>query len=180
MTASVQAVARSGTHTFGKTREASIRLIRGLGVEGDAHNGVTVQHLSRVARDPAQPNLRQVHLIHAELHAELKRQGFEVKPGDMGENITTQGIDLLSLPAGTRLAIGNEAVVEVTGLRNPCRQLDEFLPGLMAAVLERDAGGSLIRKAGIMGIVVTGGVVSPGDIVRAVLPAAPHRALAVV
>ncbi|MBO6677662.1 MOSC domain-containing protein [Parvibaculum sp.] len=180
MTASVQAVARSGTHTFTKTREASIRLIRGLGVEGDAHNGVTVQHLSRVARDPTQPNLRQVHLIHAELHAELERQGFAVKPGDMGENITTQGIDLLNLPAGTRLIIGDHAVVEVTGLRNPCRQLDELLPGLMAAVLERDAKGNLVRKAGIMGVVVTGGTVSPGDIVRAVLPCAPHRALAVV
>lgn len=180
MTAKVAAVARSDVHAFSKRTDTSIRLVAGLGVEGDAHNGITAQHLSRIARDPSQPNLRQVHLIHAELHADLKSRGFDVKPGDMGENVTTLGIDLLSLPAGTRLEIGSDAIVEVTGLRNPCWQLDNFLPGLMAAVLDRNADGDLIRTAGIMSIVITGGMVVPGDVVRAILPAGPHRALAVV
>lgn len=178
--ASVVAVARSSVHALSKALEASIRLVSGLGVEGDAHSGVSVQHRSRVARDPSQPNLRQVHLIHSELHTELKRRGFDVSPGDMGENITTLGIDLLSLPAGTRLAIGGEAVIEVTGLRNPCRQLDDFRPGLMAAVLDRDANGHLIRKAGIMGIVLSGGIIAPGDDIRVIPPAAPHHPLQVV
>jgi len=173
----VTAVSRSTAHTFSKHNCACIRLLAGLGVEGDAHVGETVQHRSRVARDPRQPNLRQVHLIHAELHDELHSRGFIVSAGDMGENITTRGIDLLGLPAGTRLYLGDMAVIEITGLRNPCTQLDNFQPGLMAAVLEHDEQGNLIRKAGVMGIVLVGGNVQPDDSIRVELPAAPHQPL---
>jgi MOSC domain-containing protein YiiM len=173
----IEAVSRSDAHTFGKANRDAIRLLAGLGVEGDAHLGETVKHRSRVARDPTQPNLRQVHLIHAELHDELAAAGFVVKPGEMGENVTTRGVDLLALPVGTRLHLGDAAVVEVTGLRNPCAQLDRFQPGLMAAVLDRDEHGGLVRKAGVMGVVVTGGELRPGDAVRVELPPVPHRAL---
>ena len=173
----VTAVSCSATHTFGKRGCDSIRLLAGLGVEGDAHLGTTVKHRSRVARDPGQPNLRQVHLIHAELHDELRDGGFTVADGDMGENVTTRGVDLLGLPVGARLSLGETAVVEVTGLRNPCLQLDDFQPGLMRAVLDRDANGNLVRKAGIMGIVLIGGEVRPGDAVRVELPPPPHRPL---
>jgi hypothetical protein len=177
MSATVEAVSRSATHSFSKPSEPSIELLEGLGVAGDAHLGVTVQHRSRVAADPTQPNLRQVHLIHGELHDELGAAGFRVRAGDMGENITTRGIDLLGLPRGTRLHIGEQAVVEVTGLRNPCGQLDQFQDGLLSAVLDRDAQGKLVRKAGIMGVVLAGGVVQPGDPIRAELPPPPHEAL---
>ena len=173
----VTAVSRSATHTFSKRNRESIRLLAGLGVENDAHCGRTVKHRSRVAQDPKQPNLRQVHLIHAELHDELQTGGFFVTPGQMGENVTTRGVDLLGLPAGARLHLGDTAVVEVTGLRNPCAQLDGLQPGLMAAVLGRDAQGDLIRKTGVMGIVVAGGEVRPGDAIRVELPPEPHRAL---
>lgn len=173
----VVAVSRSATHSLSKENVAAIRLLTGLGVEGDAHAGATVQHRSRVARDPHQPNLRQVHLIHAELHEELRVSGFDVAPGQMGENLTTQGIDLLSLPAGTRLRLGAEAVVDITGLRNPCTQLDSLQPGLMAAVLERDPQGELIRKAGVMAVVVADGMVRPGDAIAVELPSAPHQPL---
>ncbi|HLZ73223.1 MAG TPA: MOSC domain-containing protein [Dehalococcoidia bacterium] len=176
----VTAVQRSGAHALPKQAAPSIRLLAGLGVEGDAHLGETVQHRSRVARDPSQPNLRQVHLIHAELHDRLRGQGFNVWPGAMGENITTRGIDLLALPAGTRLRLGEDAEVEITGLRNPCAQLDGLQPGLLAAVLDRDAQGQLIRKAGVMGIVLTGGEVRPADPIALELPPAPHRPLAPV
>lgn len=173
----VTAVSRSATHTMSKPNEASITLLAGLGVEGDAHLGVTVKHRSRVARDPTQPNLRQVHLIHAELHDELEVAGFRLAPGQMGENITTRGIALLGLPTGTMLYLGDTAVVEVTGLRNPCAQLDGIQPGLMAATLDRDAEGKLVRKAGIMGVVLTSGDVRPGDPIRVDLPPEPHEAL---
>ena len=173
----VTAVSRSAAHTFSKPNRESIRLLAGLGVEGDAHLGETVKHRSRVKRDPSQPNLRQVHLIHAELLDELRGAGFEVSPGQAGENVTTRGVDLLGLPVGARLHLGGSAVVEVTGLRDPCRQLDRFQPGLMAAVLGRDAGGNLIRKAGVMGVVLAGGEVRPGDPVRVELPPEPHRKL---
>ena len=177
MKGSVTAVSRSRTHSFSKAPEMSIRLLAGLGVEGDAHMGETVKHRSRVRVDPTKPNLRQVHLIHAELHEELRARGFTVHPGDVGENITTSGLDLLSLPTGTVLRIGDSAVVQITGLRNPCTQLDGFQQGLTAAVLDRDATGNLIRKAGIMGVVLAGGDVRPGDPIRAELPAEPHRRL---
>ncbi len=173
----VTAVSRSAAHTFSKTNEPSIRLLAGLGVEGDAHAGETVKHRSRVAVDPTQPNLRQVHLIHAELIDELRAAGFAVEAGTMGENVTTRGIDLLGLPRGTLLRIGATAWVEVTGLRNPCAQLDGHQRGLTAAVLDRAPDGSLIRKAGIMGIVRTGGLVSPGDPIEVELPPQPHHPL---
>lgn len=177
MTPRVEAVSLSPEHTFSKQLQPGVRLLAGLGVEGDAHAGRTVRHRSRVAQNPEQPNLRQVHLIHAELLEELAGLGFTLRPGDLGENVLTRGLDLLNLPTGTRLHLGAEAVVEVTGLRNPCGQIDAFQPGLLAAVLGRDEHGGLIRKAGVMGVVLTGGVVRPGDPVRAEVPPEPHRPL---
>lgn len=173
----VIAVSRSGEHTFSKPTAESIRLLAGLGVEGDAHQGVTVKHRSRVLKDPTQRNLRQVHLIHAELHDELHDAGFEVGPGQIGENVTTRGVDLLGLPTGTLLHLGPEAAVEVTGLRNPCVQIDWFSDGLLKQVVHKDDAGELVRRAGIMGVVVTGGEVKPGDEIRVVLPAEPHAPL---
>ena len=174
---SVIAVSLRAGHHFSKTPSLSIRLLKGLGVAGDAHMGETVKHRSRVRKDPTQPNLRQVHLIHAELFGELRTRGFGVQPADLGENVTTEGIDLLALPAGTRLHLGASAVVEVTGLRNPCIQIDQFQKGLMAATLDRDAAGNLVRKAGVMSIVISDGEVRPGDAIGVELPAAPHRVL---
>ncbi|MFL5268322.1 MAG: MOSC domain-containing protein [Stellaceae bacterium] len=176
----VVAVSRSAKHTMSKPNEDSVRLLAGRGVEGDAHLGETVKHRSRVARDPAQPNLRQVHLMHAELHDELRQAGFAISPGQMGENITTAGVDLLGLPAGARLRLGASAVVEVTGLRNPCAQLDRIQPGLMAATLARDDRGNLVRKAGIMAIVLAEGEVRAGDQIEIELPPEPRRPLAPV
>lgn len=173
----VTAVSRSSRHTFSKSNCDRIALLAGLGVESDAHMGVTVKHRSRVARDPTQPNLRQVHLIHSELHDALRQQGFDVFPGAMGENITTRGIDLFALPRGTRLHIGATAVIEVTGLRNPCVQLNKYQPGLMAAVLARDDQGRLVRKAGIMAVVLAGGSVRADDRIRAMLPEGAFSAL---
>jgi hypothetical protein len=175
--ARVVSVSRDATHKFSKVICQSITLLAGLGVEGDAHMGVTVKHRSRVRRDPSQSNLRQVHLIHAELIDALQSQGFTVSVGAIGENITTRGIDLLALPRGTQLRIGASAIVEVTGLRNPCIQFNTFQPGLMAAVLGRDAQGNLIRKAGVMGIVLAGGVVSVNDPIRVTLPEGPLHPL---
>ena len=176
----VTAVSSSTTHSFSKTRQPRIRLLEGLGVESDAHQGVTVKHRSRVARDPTQPNLRQVHLIHAELHDELNAKGFDVAAGEMGENVTTRGVPLLELPVGTRLRLGADAVVELTGLRNPCVQLDRFQRGLLGAVLERRRDGVVMRKAGVMSVVIAGGEVGPGDTIVVELPAGPHRPLEVV
>jgi MOSC domain-containing protein YiiM len=176
----VTAVSRSPRHSLVKSNEDCIRLVAGMGVEGDAHLGTTVKHRSRVARDPTQPNLRQVHLVHAELHDELREAGFTVAPGQMGENVTTSGVDLLGLAAGTRLHLGSSAIVEVTGLRNPCAQLDKIQKGLMAATLGRDERGNLVRKAGIMGVVLAEGEVRPGDPIRVEPPPPPHRPLAVV
>lgn len=163
-------------HRFSKASVPEITLIAGEGVAGDAHCGVTVKHRSRARFNPTLPNLRQVHLIHAELFDELAAKGFAVRPAELGENITTSGIDLLGLPTGARLAIG-ETVIEVTGLRNPCIQIDRFQDGLMQATLDRDAEGNLIRKAGIMGIVIAGGSVRPGDSIAVTLPEGPHRPL---
>jgi MOSC domain-containing protein YiiM len=174
----VVAVCRSDIHGFRKPVVDAIRLIEGFGVEGDAHAGATVKHRSRVAKDPSQPNLRQVHLIHEELLDELAGKGFHVRPGDMGENITTRGLDLLALPRGARLYVGEAAVIEVTGLRNPCHQLNDFESGLMAAVLDRAADGGLILKCGIMGVVVKGGEVSAGDEITVEIPPEPHIRLA--
>ncbi len=175
--ARVVSVSRDAGHHFSKINCDNIALLAGLGVEGDAHMGVTVKHRSRVRRDPSQPNLRQIHLIHGELIDALQQQGFAASAGAIGENITTRGIDLLGLPRGAQLRIGATAIVEVTGLRNPCIQLNTFQPGLMAAVLGRDAQGNLIRKAGVMGIVLAGGLVSVYDPICVTLPDGPHHPL---
>ena len=176
-TARVISVARDEAHRFSKRPVERIRLIAGLGVEGDAHAGIKVQHRSRVAVNPDQPNLRQVHLIAAEAIAEWQAQGFAVTPGAMGENLTTSGLDLLALPRGTRLRIGSSAVIEITGLRNPCQQIEDFQPGLLSAVLEKDSEGRLLRKAGIMAIVLTGGEAAAGDVITVELPPEPHERL---
>ncbi|MEO0368460.1 MAG: MOSC domain-containing protein [Pseudomonadota bacterium] len=175
--ASVVAVCTSPEHRFSKQAVDQIELVAGEGVVGDAHAGVKVKHRSRVRKNPDQPNLRQIHLIHSELLDLLRGQGFDVWPGTLGENITTQGLDLLSLPAATRLYIGSQAIIEVTGLRNPCHQLDDYQTGLMSAVLDRDSEGNLIRKSGVMGIVLSSGLVSANDKIRVEYPAPPHEAL---
>ncbi|MFF9686959.1 MOSC domain-containing protein [Streptomyces sp. NPDC014623] len=177
MNGTVAAVNSNGVYSFSKPNRDAVTLLAGLGVEGDVHAGVTVKHRSRIAQDPTQPNLRQVHLIHQELFAELGDAGFEVGPGSLGENITTSGIELLALPVGTLLHLGEEAVVEVTGLRNPCLQIDNFQGGLLKQVVGLAEDGTVVRKAGIMGVVTAGGVVRPGDAVKAELPAEPHRPL---
>ena len=170
---SVVSVSRDVGHHFSKQLVGSIRLLAGLGVEGDAHCGVTVKHRSRVAVDPSQPNLRQVHLVAAELLDELAHAGFEVAPAQLGENVLARGLVLLDLPVATLLHLGPEAVVEITGLRNPCAQIEAFRPGLLAQVLGRDASGAVVRKAGIMGIVRAGGELRPGDAIGVELPAEP-------
>lgn len=175
--ATVVAVCRDGGHRFGKPVTSSITLLAGLGVEGDAHAGVTVQHRSRVAVDPTQPNQRQVHLIHEELLEELAGEGFRVEPGQLGENVTTSGIELLKLPRHTILRLGADAVVEVTGLRNPCAQINAFQPGLLKQVTHVGAEGRLVRKAGIMAIVRRGGRIEPGDPIQVDLPPPPHLPL---
>ncbi|MFC4031414.1 MOSC domain-containing protein [Streptomyces polygonati] len=173
----VVAVSRDDQHRFSKANQDSIRLLSGLGVEGDAHLGVTVQHLSRIAQDPTEPNLRQVHLIHDELFTELRAAGYEIAPGDLGENVTTHGVDLLALPVGTRLRLGPDAVVEITGLRNPCRQIDRFRGGLLKQVVSRDEAGRIVRKSGVMAVVLEPGEIHPGDAIHVDLPATPHRPL---
>jgi MOSC domain-containing protein YiiM len=177
MQARVLAVARSDLHGFSKSKVDEIELIAGLGVRGDAHSGVTVKHRSRVAKDPSQPNLRQVHLIHSELFAEVAQIGFDVQAGDLGENVTTEGIDLLGLPRGAILHIGATVRLEVTGLRNPCAQIEAFQTGLLSAVLGKDAEGRLIRKAGVMAIVLQGGRIRPEDLIEIELPAPPYLPL---
>ncbi|AIS00642.1 MOSC domain-containing protein [Streptomyces glaucescens] len=176
----IAAVSSNETYSFSKPNRESITLVAGLGVEGDVHAGKTVKHRSRMERDPSQPNLRQVHLIHQELFDEVRAAGFEVSAGQLGENVTTRGIDLLGLPRGTLLHLGDEAVVEVTGLRNPCAQIDGLRDGLMKQLVGRDADGEVWRRAGIMSVVLTGGVVRPGDPVRVELPEGPHTPLDVV
>lgn len=175
--ARVLAVSRDDQHRFSKPTMRSIRLVEGVGVEGDAHAGEFVQHVSRVKRDPSTPNLRQVHLMHAELFAQVAENGHQVAPGQLGENITTEGLDILSLPRGTRLALGPDAVIEVTGLRNPCNQINGLSPGLMKELVHVDDAGETIRLAGIMSTVVHGGIVHPGDPIGVHLPAEPHEKL---
>lgn len=174
------AVSRDDLHRFSKTETEAITLVTGIGVEGDAHAGEKVQHLSRVARDPHQPNLRQVHLMHSELFDELRERGFDVEPGQLGENITTTGVDLLTLPRGTTLHIGGTARIEVTGLRNPCSQINDFMPGLMQEVVHRAADGSIERRTGVMGVVAAGGDVHVGDPIVIEFPEGPHALLDVV
>jgi MOSC domain-containing protein YiiM len=176
----VVAVCVAKGHHFSKPPSPSIRLLPGLGVEGDAHMGETVQHLYLVRKNPDAPNLRQVHLMHTELFDEVRAKGFDVKPGDLGENVTTEGIDLLGLSTGTKLYLGDDAVIEITGLRNPCHQIDKFQQGLLKATLDKDADGKLVRKSGIMSIVLVGGVVRPGDTIRVEPPEGPHQPLTLV
>jgi MOSC domain-containing protein YiiM len=176
MMGKVVAVHICAKHVFSKSSVESIRLLKGLGVEGDAHCGATVKHRSRVAKDPTQPNLRQVHLIHSELLDEFQLSGVNVSPGALGENITTQGIDLLALPLGTELIISGVAL-RITGLRNPCKQIDHFKQGLLSMVLRRSENGQLIRKAGIMSVVIEGGTITPGDKIEIKLPPLPHTVL---
>jgi MOSC domain-containing protein YiiM len=173
----VHSVHRDAEHRFSKATAASVTLLEGLGVEGDAHAGTTVQHRSRVARDPSQPNLRQVHLIGTELLDELRATGYDVAAGQLGENVTTSGVDLLALPRGSVLRLGASAVVEVTGLRNPCLQIEAFRPGLLAEVVGRDDAGAVVRRAGVMGVVLAGGMVRPGDAIAVELPEEPHLPL---
>jgi len=177
MEGKVLAVSKSHTHSFSKINYDGIQLIAGKGVEGDAHFGEKVKHRSRVAKDPTQPNLRQVHLIHSELFDELYLKGFLVKPSDLGENITTRGIELLTLPRNAILKIGPTAKIQITGLRNPCKQIDDFQKGLLKAVLGKDKNGDLIRKTGIMGIVLSSGVVTVGDAIKIELPSKPYQKL---
>lgn len=177
MSGRVIAVARAAGHDFSKQVVSEIAIVAGLGVAGDAHAGVTVQHRSRVRTDPSQPNLRQVHLLHAELFDAVGARGFALAPGDLGENITTRGIDLLGLPRGAVLAIGAAVRLEVTGLRNPCAQIDTFRRGLLAEVLDKRADGTVVRKAGIMSVVRAGGVVRAGDAIAVELPQPPFRPL---
>jgi MOSC domain-containing protein YiiM len=180
MSATILAVSSHAKHVFSKSTQDAIELREGFGIVGDAHAGATVQHLSRIAVDPTAPNLRQVHLIHAELLDELRARGFVLAPGAMGENIVTRGIDLLGLARGTVLHLGSAAAIEVTGLRNPCAQLEKLQPGLLAAVLDRDAAGGLVRKSGVMAIVRTSGIVRPGDSIGVAAPPGPFVALAPV
>ena len=176
----VLAVSFRRGHHFSKIPALSIRLLTGLGVEGDGHMGALVKHRSRARFNPTLPNLRQVHLIHAELFDELRDKGFAISPGDLGENVTTHDIDLLSLPTGTRLTLGDSATIELTGLRNPCIQMDRFQPGLKAATLDKTADGQLIRKAGVMAVVLADGDVRPGDAIKVEMPTGPHRPLVAV
>lgn len=176
----VVAVAASPRHRFSKTPSLQISMIKGFGVMGDAHAGATVKHRSRVAKDPTLPNLRQVHLMHAELFDELAAWGFSITPGDLGENITTRGVDLLGLASGSLLYIGATAVLKVTGLRNPCSQLDKFQRGLMSATLGRDVSGGLVRKAGVMSVVMSAGEIAPGDAIRVEPAAGALKPLTVV
>jgi MOSC domain-containing protein YiiM len=173
----VIAVARDTQHRFSKEIVPVIEIVAGSGVRGDAHCGATVKHRSRVKVDPTQPNLRQVHLIHSELFGEVAEHGFSIGPADLGENITTQGIDLLALPQGTVLEIGATVRLEVTGLRNPCAQIERFQQGLLGAVLDKAPDGSLVRKSGIMTVAATSGVVQAGDAIRVCLPDPPFLPL---
>ncbi|MEM9516941.1 MAG: MOSC domain-containing protein [Actinomycetota bacterium] len=167
----------SKEHSFTKAPAERLELEAGVGVVGDAHAGAQVQHRSRVTADPTRPNLRQVHLIHSELFESVRAAGFDVGPGDLGENITTRNVDLLALPVGSILAIGPDVVLSVTGLRNPCAQIDSFRPGLLSQVVVRDPAGALVRLAGVMSVVIRGGTVRRGDDISVALPPTPHHQL---
>lgn len=173
----VVAVHRSASHSFSKQMQPSIRLLACLGVEGDAHCGTTMKHLRRLPREAESANLRQVHVLHAELHDDLRAAAFTIEAGAMGENITTRGVDLLALPSGARLHLGDTVILEIKGLRNPCRQLDELQRGLMAACIRRETNGELVRLAGVMAVVIRGGAVTAADRVEVDLPPQPHHGL---
>jgi len=173
----VIAVSRSETHTFSKTNRSNIQLIEGFGVEGDAHAGKTVKHRYLAAKEPSRPNILQIHLIQAELFDKLEKKGFSVKPGELGENITTRKIDLLSLPTGTILTVGKEAKIKLTALRSPCKQIDDFQEGLVKEVLHKNKKGEIVMEIGVMGIVVASGEVLPGDTIQIDLPPEPFQKL---
>ncbi len=177
MGATVLAVHRNAAHEFTKTPVDVIECAAGLGVVGDAHAGAQVKHRSRVAADPTQPNLRQVHLMHGELFDQLAAEGYEVAPGNLGENLTTSGLDLLGLPVGTSLAIGPDVILTLTGLRNPCGQINGFADGLLKKLVYRDEDGETVRIGGAMSVVVRGGEIRPGDEIRVGLPPEPHHAM---
>lgn len=189
----VVAVSRDQLHRFSKVPVDQIRLVAGVGVVGDAHAGTLIQHRSRVRRDPDQPNLRQVHLLHAELFDEARAMGYQLAAGDLGENILTAGVDLLALPTGTLLHLG-DAVLRLTGLRNPCAQINQFRPGLMKVVLTTEDGTPreepapataspharttrVVRKAGVMAVVEQGGKIRPGQPISVRLPTDPQMPL---
>jgi len=176
----VLSVSRDDKHRFSKPTVSSIRLVAGIGVEGDSHAGATVQHRYEMKRNPSAPNLCQVHFMAAELFDDLVPTGYTVAPGELGENVTTEGINLMSLPLGTRLHLGAQAVVSITGMRSPCSLINGYQNGLMKQLIKTDAAGTVQRRGGIMGIVVTGGVVNPGDRVRVELPAGEQLPLGVV
>ncbi|MEV5961291.1 MOSC domain-containing protein [Kribbella sp. NPDC051952] len=180
MSGIVVGVSRDSKHRFSKAAVDAIRVIEGYGVEGDAHAGQTIQHLHPMRLDPTRPNLRQVHLIQFELYDELGDLGYDVSPGQLGENVTTRGVDLLALPRRTRLQLGPDVVLEVTGLRSPCRQINNFRPGLLKEVIHTDEDGTVVRKTGVMSIVVVGGIIHPDDPITVVLPDGDHEPLEVV
>ncbi|MEH6452863.1 MAG: MOSC domain-containing protein [Psychromonas sp.] len=177
MNSTVVVVSSSKTHSFSKLNQASINLIEGIGVQGDAHAGKSIKHIYLAKKDPSRPNIRQIHLIQSELFEELAEQGFDVEAGQLGENVTTQGLDLLSLPTGTQLKIGENAVIELTALRNPCVQIHNFKKGLLKAVMGKDDDGKVVRKVGVMGIVAAGGEVKPNDVIEVIFPEQPHSPL---
>ena len=146
-------------HHFSKRAVERVTMVAGVGIEGDVHAGPLVQHRSRVRVDPNQPNLRQVHLIDDAVFAVAASAGFEIDHGDLGENVTVSGLDVHGLAVGTMLRLGESAFVAVTGLRNPCGQINGLRPGLLD-VLRRADGGDIVRRAGIMGVVVRGGEVA--------------------
>jgi MOSC domain-containing protein YiiM len=169
VTAVVESVSRDGRHRFSKDPVPRIRVLEGMGVEGDTHAGATVQHRSRVRRDPTQPNLRQVHLIHAELLEEVNALGHDVRPGTLGENVLTRDLDVLALPRDTRLRIG-DAVLRVTGLRNPCQQIEDARPGLLKLMVFRAEDGSIVRRCGVMAVVESDGEIAVGDAIAIEMP----------
>jgi MOSC domain-containing protein YiiM len=176
--ASVVAVHRAPEYQFSKDTTDSITLLAGLGVEGDAHLGATVQHRSRVASDPNQPNLRQVHLVMSELLDEVRTAGTSIDNGQLGENITTSGIDLIGLPVGSVLRIGPDALVALTGLRNPCKQIRDVGEGVLKMMFvdgeEYGRPGEQVGRTGVMGVVLTGGEVRSNDTIKIRYPAGPH------
>ncbi len=177
---SVIAVCSRDAHLFSKENREEIELIKNFGINGDAHAGMYVKHRSRVKKNPKQLNLRQVHLIPIELLNEMKQHRYDLHPGDLGENITTSGIDLINLPLNSQINIGEEVVLEVKGLRDPCKQIEAFKEGLLKKMITKDADGNLIRKTGIMTIVLGGGIVKPNDKIEVVLPKKPYHKLEVV
>jgi hypothetical protein len=171
----VHSVSASPRHGFSKLVRESITLIKGHGVDGDAHAGAFVKHRYLARWRPRMANERQVHLINQALFEELFSEGFNVQPGNLGENVTTRGIDLLRLPLGTMLALGPTAAVELRGLRTPCVLVDRFRKGLLKALVRK--GEQPRFRAGVMGVVREGGILFPGNPVKVTISPAPWQAL---